>query len=113
MWETIRGQLIYFWYYFDIQFRQIFIYWVIGIIIGSIISVFAKDKIHKLFEKIQDKKLGILGIFIASVLGILSPLCMYWTIPIAASFSKNGMKDDMLRSIYDEFYITKSTIINL
>lgn len=96
--ETIKSQLIYFWYYFDIQFRQIFIYWLIGIVIGSIISVFAKDKIHKLFEKIQNKKLGILGIFIASLLGIASPLCMYGTIPIAASFSKNGMKDDLLAS---------------
>lgn len=96
MWQIIKSQMIYFWYYFDIQFRQIFIYWIIGIVIGSIISVFAKDKIHKLFEKIQSKKLGILGIFIASILGILSPLCMYGTIPIAASFSKNGMKDDLL-----------------
>ncbi len=98
MMETIKSQLIYFWYYFDIQFRQIFFYWLIGIIIGSVISVFAKDKIHKLFERIQNKKLGILGIFIASLLGILSPLCMYGTIPIAASFSKNGMKDDLLAS---------------
>lgn len=98
MLETIKSQLIYFWYYFDIQFRQIFIYWIIGIVIGSAISVFAKDKIHKLFEKIQSKKLGILGIFIASLLGIASPLCMYGTIPIAASFSKNGMKDDLLAS---------------
>lgn len=98
MLETIKSQLIYFWYYFDIQFRQIFIYWIIGIVIGSLISVFAKDKIHKLFEKIQNKKLGILGIFIASLLGIASPLCMYGTIPIAASFSKNGMKDDLLAS---------------
>lgn len=96
--ETIKSQLIYFLYYFDIQFRQIFIYWLIGIVIGSIISVFAKDKIHKLFERIQNKKLGILGIFIASLLGIASPLCMYGTIPIAASFSKNGMKDDLLAS---------------
>lgn len=96
MWETIKGQLIYFWYYFDIQFRQIFIYWIIGIIIGSIISVFAKDKIHKLFMKIKDKNIGILGTFIASIFGILSPLCMYGTIPIAASFSKNGMEDDWL-----------------
>lgn len=94
--DVIKRELIYFWYYFDIQFRQIFIYWLIGIVIGSVISVFAKDKIHKLFEKIQSKNLGILGIFIASLLGIISPLCMYGTIPIAASFSKNGMKDDML-----------------
>lgn len=113
MLEEVKGQLIYFWYYFDIQLRQIFIYWIIGIIIGSVISVFAKDKIHSLFIKIQNKNLGILGIFIASVLGIMSPLCMYGTIPIAASFSKSGMKDDLLRSLYDEFNIIKSTITYL
>lgn len=113
MLEEVKGQLIYFWYYFDIQLRQIFIYWIIGIVIGSVISVFAKDKIHNLFIKIQNKNLGIFGIFIASVLGIMSPLCMYGTIPIAASFSKSGMKDDLLRSLYDEFNIVKSTITYL
>lgn len=96
MMEIIREQLIYFWYYFDIQIRQIFIYWIIGIVIGSVISVFAKDKIHNLFMKIKDKNIGIIGIFIASVLGVASPLCMYGTIPIAASFSRNGMEDDWL-----------------
>lgn len=94
--DVIQNFLITFWYYFEIQFNQIFIYWVLGIIIGSIISVFAKDKIHKFFLAIEKKNLGILGILIASILGILSPLCMYGTIPIAASFSKKGMKDEML-----------------
>lgn len=96
--EIIKAQIIYFYYYFEIQFRQIFIYWLIGIVIGSIISVFAKDKIYNFFMKIKDKNIGILGIFLASVLGVLSPLCMYGTIPIAASFSKGGMKDDWLAS---------------
>lgn len=98
MLELIKEQVIYFWYYFDIQFRQIFVYWLIGIVIGSFISVFAKDNIHKLFMKIKDKNFGIIGIFIASLLGTTSPLCMYGTIPIAASFSKNGMEDDWLAS---------------
>ena len=40
------------------------------------------------------KKLGVLGLIPASLLGIASPLCMYGTIPIAASFSQKGMKDD-------------------
>ncbi len=96
--DAIKSWFVYFWYYFEIQFSQIFIYWAIGIVIGSIISVFAKDKIHKFFLYIEKKNLGILGIFIASLLGILSPLCMYGTIPIAAVFSKKGMKDDMLAS---------------
>ena len=31
-------------------------------------------------------------------MGVLSPLCMYGTIPIAASFSKSGIKDEWLAS---------------
>ena len=84
------------WYYFEIQLRQIFWYWIIGMAIGSLISVFAKDKIHGAFAKLQGKKLGLLGIIPACILGILSPLCMYGTIPIAASFRKQGMREDWL-----------------
>lgn len=40
--------------------------------------------------------MGIVGIIPASLLGIISPLCMYGTIPIAASFSKKGMRNDSL-----------------
>ncbi len=42
------------------------------------------------------KKLGVLGLIPASLLGIASPLCMYGTIPIAASFSEKGVRDDLL-----------------
>ena len=69
---------------------------ILGMVIGSLISVFAKDAIHGAFGKIRDKKWGVWGIIPASVLGIASPLCMYGTIPIAASFSRNGMRDDWL-----------------
>lgn len=96
MLNTLKEFFTIFWYYFEIQFNQIFIYWLLGILIGSFISVFAKDKIHKFFLWIEQKNLGIIGILIASILGIISPLCMYGTIPIAASFSKKGMKDEML-----------------
>ncbi len=96
MLTAIRREAIYFWYYFDVQFRQIFKYWILGIIIGSIISVFAKDKIHSLFEQMNGKKFGIFGLIPASLLGIASPLCMYGTIPIAASFANKGMRQDWL-----------------
>lgn len=94
--DVLKREFIYVWYYFDIQLRQIFVYWVLGIVIGSAVSVFGKDKIHKVFSSIQDKHLGVVGIIPASLLGILSPLCMYGTIPIAASFSQKGMRDDYL-----------------
>ncbi len=92
----LRRELIYIWYYFEIQFRQIFWYWILGMLIGSFISVFAKDKIHGIFAGMKDKKWGLFGIIPACLLGIASPLCMYGTIPIAASFRKQGMREDWL-----------------
>ncbi len=94
--EFIRREFIYLWYYFTVQFEQIFPYWVLGMVLVSVVSVFLKDRIHSTFRSLSEKKLGVFGIFIASALGIASPLCMYGTIPNAASFSKSGIKDDWL-----------------
>ena len=94
--DILRREFVYVWYYFTIQLQQIFRYWVLGMVLGSAISVFGKNKIHSAFSALGDKKLGVLGLIPASLLGIASPLCMYGTIPIAASFSQKGMKDDML-----------------
>ena len=63
---------------------------------GYSVPVFAKDGIHNLFRGMRDKKWGILGIIPACLLGIASPLCMYGTIPIAASFARQGMREDWL-----------------
>lgn len=89
-------EAVYLWYYFSLQLGQIFRYWVLGMVLGSTISVFAKDHIYGAFRSMQGKRLGVLGIVAASILGIASPLCMYGTIPIAASFSRSGIKDDWL-----------------
>ena len=96
--ELLKREIIYLWYYTDVQLRQLFIYWFIGILIGSFISVFAKDKIHKIMFETNEKRWGLLGIIPACVLGIISPLCMYGTIPIAASFAKKGMREDYIAS---------------
>lgn len=92
----LRREVIYIWYYFSVQLEQIFFYWALGMVIGSAVSVFGKGKIHRAFQELGKKKTGIPGLIPASLLGIASPLCMYGTIPIAASFSRKGMKDDML-----------------
>ena len=96
MLKVLHREFIYLRYYFELQFTQIFWYWVLGIAIGSFVSVFAKDGIHNLFRGMRDKKWGILGIIPACLLGIASPLCMYGTIPIAASFARQGMREDWL-----------------
>ncbi len=96
MLKILRRESIYLWYYFELQLRQILPYWLLGILIGSVISVFAGDRIHRMVRSLGEKKLGLLGVVPASVLGIASPLCMYGTIPLAASLSKSGMRDDWL-----------------
>ena len=94
--EIVARESVYLWYYFSVQLEQIFPYWILDIIIGSVISVFGKNKIHQLFSSIRHVKMGIWGIVPASIIGILSPLCMYGTIPIAASFAQKGMRQDWL-----------------
>ncbi len=98
MLDVIKREFTYLGYYFLVQFRQIFLYWVIGMVIGSIISVFFKDKIHNLMRNMKSDGSSVIGIIFASMLGVASPLCMYGTIPIAASFSKGGIKDEWLAS---------------
>ena len=94
--EILHREFVYVWYYFTVQFRQIFWYWFFGMAIGSVISVFGKAYIHQLFGQLRDKKLGVFGVIPACLLGIASPLCMYGTIPIAASFAKQGIREDWL-----------------
>lgn len=96
MLDILRRESIYLWYYFTVQLEQIFLWWVLGMVIGSAISVFAKEKLHGLFGALSRWRLGALGVIPASLLGIASPLCMYGTIPIAASFARQGMRQDWL-----------------
>ena len=96
--EILHREFVYLWYYFELQFRQIAFYWILGMAIGSAVSVFAKDGIHRMFQNLRNRKWGAFGVIPACLLGIASPLCMYGTIPIAASFSRQGMREDWLAS---------------
>ena len=98
MLKIFYREFIYLRYYFFVQFEQIYLYWLLGMAIGSFVSVFGKKKIHGLFDAMNGKKLSLFGIVPACILGIASPLCMYGTIPIAASFSEKGMREDWLAS---------------
>ena len=89
----LKREAVYLWYYFSIQFEQIFAYWVWGMAIGSLVSVFGKERIRRLFAGMRGRW-GLFGIVPACLLGIASPLCLYGTIPVAASFSEKGMRDD-------------------
>ncbi len=105
--DIIRREFIYLWFYFTVLLEQIFPYWLLGMLLGSAVSVFLKKGIHQLFDKLKNKKIGLLGILPACLLGIASPLCMYGTIPIAAAFSEKGMRDDWLAA-----FMVSSILLN-
>ena len=105
--QVLQREFVYIQYYFLLQLRQIAGYWILGMVVGSLVSVFAKDTIHGAFDRIRDRKWGLWGVVPASLLGIASPLCMYGTIPIAASFSKHGMRHDWLAA-----FMMSSVLLN-
>lgn len=107
MMQILHREFVYIWYYFDVQLRQIFPYWVLGMVLGSAVSVFAKERIHNAVRSLSGKKLGAFGVVPASALGIASPLCMYGTIPLAASFSRYGISDDWLAA-----FMMSSVLLN-
>lgn len=53
MLDIRHREFVYLRYYFELQLRQILPYWVLGMVIGSVISVFGKGAIHRLFGSIQ------------------------------------------------------------
>ena len=105
--DVLQREFVYVNYYFMVQLRQIAGYWVLGMVVGSLVSVFAKDAIHGAFAGLKDKRLGVWGVVPASLLGVASPLCMYGTIPIAAAFARGGMRQDWLAA-----FMMSSVLLN-
>ncbi|MDO5115032.1 MAG: permease [Synergistaceae bacterium] len=103
----MEREFVYFCRHFRMLFLDIAPFWALGIFIGSAISVFAKERIYGLLSGMSGARLGALGVIPASLLGVASPLCMYGTIPIAASLSKKGMSDDWLAA-----FMMSSVLLN-
>ena len=96
MLDILYREFVYISYYFEIQLRQILGWYLFGIAVGSVISVFLKDRILQAMERVGRHTDGVISIMLASILGVASPLCMYGTIPIAASLSRGGIRDSSL-----------------
>lgn len=94
--------------YFGIfQFKTFFLYWIIGIVSGSILTVFAADKISLLVARLNDNRFSIRNALIATMLGAASPICMYGTIPLVAVLSRKGVADYLIAA-----FMVSSILIN-
>ena len=105
--EWLERELIYLWYYCDILCRQLLPFYLIGTLLGSLISVFAKVKIQHLFAKTRLSHLGVLSFIPAALLGFASPICMYGTLPLAAACCEKGVRQDTLAC-----FMTASVLLN-
>ncbi len=96
MWDLIEREAIYLYYYLDIQVRQLFWFYLLGTLLGSLISVFGKDHLKRLLTAQVGVSMGFLGLIIAALLGFASPLCMYGTLPLVAALYHQGVRQDYL-----------------
>ena len=79
-----------------IQFEQIAPYWMIGLVVGSVINVYLSDKIVGKISAFKSKKFSFVALLLFAILGIASPLCMYGTIPLIASLGKKHVPEYLL-----------------
>ena len=79
-----------------VQFQQIGGYWIIGLVVGSCINVYLSDKIVARLVVFQKTGYNLPSACIASALGIVSPLCMYGTVPLIASLGRKKVPDYLL-----------------
>ena len=89
------------------QFLQIAPYWACGLAAGSLVSVFFSIKIAAKMERLSAGRFRLLPLFFASLLGIVSPLCMYGTVPIIAAFWKKGVSQHLLAA-----FMVSSILLN-
>ena len=97
----LSREFIYIWYYFTVQLEQIFGWWVLGMVIGSAVSVFAKDSIHRAFRALTGKRLGVL---MAATIGV--PLAMgelvkpnFITQHFEITLKNNGLKKNRFHDL--------------
>ncbi|MCL2441542.1 MAG: permease [Treponema sp.] len=87
--------------------KQISPYWASGLIAGSLVSVFLSNKITGKMAALAEGRFWLLPLSAASILGIVSPLCMYGTVPTIAAFGKKGISQHLLSA-----FMVSSILLN-
>jgi uncharacterized protein len=89
------------------QFARISPYWISGILVGSLVSVFFSSGISAAVLRVGGARFALPKSVLAAVLGAASPVCMYGTIPLIASLSRGGAPQYILAS-----FMVGSILIN-
>ncbi|MEX1375906.1 MAG: permease [Eubacteriales bacterium] len=105
--DYVRYHIIDFIYLVLYQLKLIVPFWAVGILAGSVLSVYFDSQLTNLLNKINNYKSIYLAIIIGSVLGALSPITMYGMVPIVILMHSKGMHQSVLIS-----FIVTSVLIN-
>lgn len=89
------------------QFKLIAPYWIIGLLAGSFVSVYAKNAIKTLASGLNNRSIALVGMIFAAILGVASPVCMYGTVPLIAMLGRKGVPQHVLAS-----FMVSSILIN-
>ncbi len=104
---SLYTELIIIYYLVVFQFRLIAPYWLLGVVVGSLISEFASARIRATIVNLGANKHIILSIISAASLGAASPICMYGTVPLIASLGRKGLPQEFLAA-----FMVSSILIN-
>ena len=87
------------------QLTMIAPYWAMGLTLGSLISVYLSDKITERITALTTERLWV--VLPASFLGVVSPLCMFGTVPLIATLGKKGVPQHVLAA-----FMVSSVLLN-
>ena len=79
-----------------LQLQQIGPFWALGLVAGSLVSVFLSDRIAARMAALGAGRFRLPLLGAASFLGIVSPLCMFGTVPIIAALGRKGVPQHLL-----------------
>jgi len=87
------------------QLRMISPYWITGLVVGSLVSVYLSSHIAAKVAELSAERLWV--VCFASFLGIVSPLCMFGTVPLIAALGQKGVPQHVLAS-----FMVSSVLLN-
>nr|WP_294499380.1 permease [uncultured Gemmiger sp.] len=103
MFDVIHREFVYLWYYFSVQLEQIFGWWVLGMVLGSAVSVFGKGRIHAAVAAVFQRYVPAegfaalfgenegFGVLLAATIGVPLYACGGGTIPLLQAWLADGM----------------------
>jgi uncharacterized membrane protein YraQ (UPF0718 family) len=104
---NVSDELLIIVYLFALQFKRIFLFWILGVVLGSLLSVFASSRIRHAVSQMNPLAFQMKATVLAALLGAVSPICMYGTVPLIAAVGRKGIPQYLLAA-----FMVSSILIN-